>query len=224
MKPRTTDPIIRTLIPRPRLSSDLNGVTPKGEKMKILIAIIMTAACLFASEPVAVDARETPANDNIVTVGFDRYREFELVSQALNSGTEKDLHYYVVSSDVINRELLPEFLKRVKRLYPYNNFTARELREFWTNLFSAPVHVFVFSDAGEAAVTDADRFSHSEECRCLVCGSLESRGGFMWMGIMSVVEDRIKALLAVPESERLVATVFFGDQSGAKTGQPPEAR
>jgi hypothetical protein len=192
--------------------------------MKILIAIAMTAAYLFATEPAADQAVENPSNDNIVMVGFDRYRDFELVDQALKCGTETDLHYYVVANDFINRNLLPEFLKRVKRLYPYNNFSSRELREFWTSLFSAPIHVFVFSEGGETAEVTCDRFSHSEECRDLVCQSLESHGGFMWMGIMSVVEDRIKSLLAVPEDEQLVATVFFGDQVQPHAGHPLEAR
>jgi len=192
--------------------------------MKILIAVAMTAAYLFATEPAADQPAVNPSNENIVMVGFDRYREFELVNQALNSGTEDGLHYYVVSSDIINRELFPEFLKRVKRFHPYNNFTIRELREFWTNQFSAPIHVFVFCAGGEAPETECDRFSNSEECRDLVCQSLDSQGGFMWMGIMSVMEDRLKVLLRVPDSDRLIATVFFGDQSQPYAGHPPEAR
>jgi len=91
-------------------------------------------------------------------------------------------------------------------------------------MFSAPIHVFVFCAGGETPETECDRFSHSEECRDLVCQSLDSQGGFMWMGIMSVMEDRIKALLRVPEGEQLVATVFFGNQAQPNADRPPEAR
>lgn len=192
--------------------------------MKILIATIITGACLFASEPVTNTPSEIPSNENIVMVGFDRYREFELVNQALNCGTEKDLHYYVVASDVINRELLPEFLKRVKKLYPYVSFTSRELREYWTNVFSAPIHVFVFCGDTDPAAETGERFSRSDECRDLVTRSLDSHGGFMWMGIMSVIEDRVKELLGVASGEHLIATVFFGDQARPYAGHPLEAR
>src|SRR5512136_1348432 len=103
MKLKATKTTRRNLIPSPCFRSVSIGRTPKGDNMKILIAVILISAGLFASEPAASVPSETLPNENIVMVGFDRFRDFELVSQALNCGTEKDLRYYVVSSDVVNR-------------------------------------------------------------------------------------------------------------------------
>jgi hypothetical protein len=151
-------------------------------------------------------------SNNVSYIGFQDQVDYDIITGILSVNGDLPLSYYVVSNAVAQKELLPVFVRRFKRIMATPRIPEKQVRAYWNDIFNAPVQIFVFGDSDKRDEDLVDEFCGSDPCCQMVMKALEYDRGFLWMGIMSIVEDEIKQLLHVPEGKRLIATIFFGDQ------------
>ncbi len=164
-------------------------------------------------------------NSNLTIVGVDKDLAYEKIRDILTGISvnhqdyaEKSWKYVVVNSEEIKEQILSIFLKEMKNHYKLKKVSDDKIKQYWANIFAAPIHVLVFSDGdpidseesqNKRALTED--FSCSSICRDIALTAMDLEQGFMWMGTMSLIEDEVKSLLRIPEENRLIATFFLGD-------------
>ena len=183
---------------------------PKGGSMSSILTVFMTILCMGGLNADTNTKTSGITSENVNYIGFDGHDDYEVVSGILNDNENLPVTYYVVSRDVIQKELLPVFVKRFKNMMQQPRLPERQIRDYWSNVFSAPVYIFVFCRPDQTEPVLGDAFSCSASCYEMVAKSLEYKGGFFWMGTMSIIEDQVKQCFQVPDSDRLIATICFG--------------
>ncbi len=178
--------------------------------MSSILSVFMTILCVGGLNAEAKTETAGITCENVNYIGFDGHDDYELINGILSDNEGLPVTYYVVSRDIMHNEILPVFVKRFKSMMRQPRLPERQIRDYWSDVFSAPVYIFVFSrpDGAEPALGDA--FSRSASCCDMVLKSLEYKRGFFWMGTMSIIEDQVKQCLRVPDEERLIATICFG--------------
>jgi hypothetical protein len=181
------------------------------------VSTIAALAYLFCASPdpaqdVEIRSEELDYGGNVRFVGFDEYFDCDAVKEVLNANCRECLDFIVVNNSVTEKGLLPAFLIKMKSIYRYSRVPFRKVQEHWANIFSAPVHIFVFCDNGHTKEEMKEVFSYSNVCFEMVAKSLELSRGFFWMGTMGLIEEQVKDFLNMPKDSHLVATIFFGDQ------------
>jgi len=181
--------------------------------MVTTLSTLMAVMFLSGLNPGNCSEAAAITSGNVSYIGFQDQVDYEIIAGILSDNNDLPLSYYVVSSAVAQKELLPAFVRRYKRIMTTPRIPEREVRAYWHEIFNAPVQIFVFGDCDNRDQGLADEFIDSDPCYQMVVKALEYNRGFLWMGIMSIVEDELKQLLHVPEGKRLIATIFFGDQT-----------
>ncbi len=178
--------------------------------MSSILGIFMTILCLGGLNADAVTETAGITSENVNYIGFDGHDDYEIINGILSDQEGLPVTYYVVSRDIIHKKILPVFVKRFRNMMQQPRLPEHEIRDYWSNIFSAPVYIFVFSRSDGTEPDAGDAFSRSASCCEMVVKSLEYKRGFFWMGTMSIIEEQVKQCLQVPDQERLIATICFG--------------
>jgi nitroreductase len=102
---------------------------------------------------------------------------------------------------------------RVAHGIPLDNIAT-----YWSDVFSAPVHIFVFYDTSGIEIEKEWEETQmlwstqgvSAACQNILLAAKALKLGSLWIGLSLSVEEEIKKLLEVPEDVRLMTVIAIG--------------
>jgi len=135
------------------------------------------------------------------------------------SANNDQLWKFVVVRNKETKEKIVEALKlRMKDYYGSHGIPLERMVAYWSNIFAAPVHIFVFRDTTgielEKEWEDIQMLwsiqGVSAACQNILLATHALGLGSVWTGVTLCVEDEIKAILQVPKEVRLMTVIAIG--------------
>jgi nitroreductase len=137
---------------------------------------------------------------------------------APSANNEQPWKFVVVREKEIKEQVLEAFMTRMKGYYETNEIPLDRIRAYWSGVFSAPVHIFVFCDTSDVEIEkeweeiqmlwSIQGVSAAAQNILLAAHSLGL--GSVWTGATLAVEDTVKVLLQVPKDVRLMTVIAVG--------------
>jgi nitroreductase len=137
---------------------------------------------------------------------------------APSANNDQPWKFVVVRSKETKKKIVEALKFRMKNYYESQGVPLDRMMAYWSNIFSAPVHIFVFCDTSGIELE-----KEWEEIQMLwsiqgvsaasqsILLSAQALGlGSLWMGVTLTVENEIKTLLHVPDKVRLMTVIAIG--------------
>jgi len=126
---------------------------------------------------------------------------------------------FVVVRNKDTKEKIVEALKfRMKDYYESQGIPLDRMVAYWFNIFTAPVHIFVFCDT--TGIELEKKWEEiqmlwsiqgvSAACQNILLAAHALGLGSVWTGLTLTVEDEIKAILKVPKKVQLMTVIAIG--------------
>lgn len=137
---------------------------------------------------------------------------------APSANNDQPWKFVVCRNEEIKIQIVNALIDTMKEYYETKGVSLERMRSYWSNVFSAPVHIFAFCDTRNIEMDEEWReieMLHniqgvSVACQNILLAAKAQHLGSLWMGGTLVVEDNIKSLLQAPTQVKLVATIAIG--------------
>jgi nitroreductase/putative intracellular protease/amidase len=137
---------------------------------------------------------------------------------APSANNDQPWKFVVVRSKEIKEKVLNAFLDRMKDYFESHSIPLDRIREFWSGIFAAPVHIFAFCDTSVVEIEDDFEEKQvlwstqavSAACQNILLAAHALGLGSVWTGASLAVEDEIKDMLGVPDGVRLMTVMAIG--------------
>ncbi len=126
--------------------------------------------------------------------------------------------FVVVRDKNIKEKIVERMISQTKTALEKKGYPLEMVKRYWSNLFSAPVHIFAFCDTAGIEIDkewqDIDMLHYMQgiaaACQNILLAATALDLGSLWIGATLIVESEIKELLHVPKNVQLVSTIAIG--------------
>ncbi|NIO02185.1 MAG: nitroreductase [Candidatus Latescibacteria bacterium] len=202
--------------------------------------IIRSLALIFTSfvavEPIAAASSEkSPDETNPVLKTIEerrsirRFKEADVPNQVIqqlleaatwapSSNNDQPWKFVVVKNNETKQQVLRAVERRLSGYFESRGVALDRMKNYWSNIFSAPVHIFAFCDTSGVDIEDEWRDiemlwcmqSVTIACQNILLAAKALDLGSLWIGLTLAAEDDIKRILDVPEGMELATTIAVG--------------
>lgn len=126
--------------------------------------------------------------------------------------------FVVVRDRNVKEKIVEALMNQTKAAFEKRGYPLEMVKRYWSNLFSAPVHIFAFCDTAGIEIDkewqDIDMLHCMQgvaaACQNILLAATALDLGSLWIGATLIVEPEIKELLNVPKNVQLVSTIAIG--------------
>jgi F420 biosynthesis protein FbiB-like protein len=137
---------------------------------------------------------------------------------APSANNDQPWKFVVVRSKETKEKIVEALKLRMKDYYESQGISLDQMVAYWSNIFAAPVHIFVFCDTSGIELEKEWEETQmlwsiqgvSAACQNILLAAHALGLGSVWTGVTLTVEDEIKAILQVPKKVRLMTTIAIG--------------
>ena len=137
---------------------------------------------------------------------------------APSANNEQPWKFVVVREKKTKEQVLEALMNRMKDYYKTHGIPLDRIRAYWSGVFSAPVHIFVFCDTSEVDIEKEWEEVQilwsiqgvSTACQNILLAAHALGLGSVWTGATLAAEDTIKTLLEVPNHAQLMTVIAVG--------------
>ncbi len=137
---------------------------------------------------------------------------------APSSNNDQPWKFVVVKNKDTKEKVLNAFLDRMRDYFESHGIPMENIRDFWSGIFAAPVHIFAFCDTSVVEMEEGWEEAEmlwsmqgvSAACQNVLLAAHALGLGSVWAGASLAVEDEIKELLGVPQEVKLMTVIAVG--------------
>jgi len=137
---------------------------------------------------------------------------------APSANNDQPWKFVVVRSKETKKKVVEALKIRMKDYYGSHGIPLDRMVAFWSGIFSAPVHIFVFCDTtGIESEKEWEEIQTlwsiqgvSAACQNILLAAHALGLGSVWTGVTLTVEDEIKTTLGVPGGVKLMTVIAIG--------------
>jgi len=137
---------------------------------------------------------------------------------APSANNDQPWKFVVVRSADTKKKVLDALMDRMKDYYESRDIPLERIRAFWSGIFEAPVHIFVFCDTSVVDMEEGWEEIQmqwsiqgvSTACQNILLASHALGLGAVWMGATLSIEEDIKAIFGVPQGVRFITAIAVG--------------
>ncbi len=137
---------------------------------------------------------------------------------APSSNNNQPWKFIVVRDRDVKEKFVEALVNRTNTAFEKRGYPPESVKQYWSNLFSAPAHIFAFCDTVGVEI-DKD-WQNIDMMHCMQSVSAAGQNillaataldlGSLWIGATLIIEPEIKELLKVPQNVQLVSTIAIG--------------
>ncbi|UCE19827.1 MAG: nitroreductase family protein [Gemmatimonadota bacterium] len=139
-------------------------------------------------------------------------------SWAPSANNDQPWKFVIVRNRETKNDIREVLMDTLKGFYETKGIPSERMNSYWSSVFSAPVHIFVFCDIRHI---DMDKGWENIEnlhniqgvsaaCQNILLAATALDLGSLWMGGPLIVEEKIKTLLEIPQDVQLMAIIAIG--------------
>ena len=139
-------------------------------------------------------------------------------SWAPSANNDQPWKFVIVRNRETKNDIREALMDTMKGFYETKGIPSERMNSYWSSVFSAPVHIFVFCDTRHIEMDkeweDIEKLHNiqgvSAACQNILLAATALDLASLWMGGPLVVEDDIKGLLNIPQDVQLMAIIAIG--------------